>query len=527
MIKRTVVAGAISRLGVGPTLVVAFLLLAGIGVTRAGASFDLGVAAGEVTSTSARLWAHSSASGPVMVDVSTNPNFLGTLVSVAGMADSANDNTVQVDVTGLTPDRVHYYRFTMGAEQSRVGSFRAAPDPEHRRTIQFGLTGDADAQPDPMTMMPAFNNFEVYSAMVAEHNFFNINLGDTIYSDSEVPGTPVALSVADKWAKYVQNLSLAPLPDIRSAAGSYSQPDDHEWINDFSVPEFGVTLYNDGVKAFTDYAPVSYSATSGFYRHFRWGKNLELFIPDERSFRDAKASEGGTCDNPSGSGNPDLAPTAPQSNRNMFAALAPSLGTPPPQACLDRINDPGRTLLGTAQLAQLKADLLASTAVWKVIVNEVPIQQFYALPYDRWEGYAAERLDLINFLISNVPNAVFLTTDTHANMVNDVRLQTLEPGGPINSGIMEFITGPVATGTFDKEIDNVFGTSGGGELVNLFFLKKAPPDGPGLICSALDTYSFAEVRVSKSKFRLQLLDANRHFVVDPSGPCRTFRLRAS
>ena len=198
--KRTVVGGAISRLGVGPTLVVAFLLPAGIGVTRAGASFDLGVAAGEVTSTSARLWAHSSASGPVMVDVSTNPNFLGTLVSVAGMADSANDNTVQVDVTGLTPDRVHYYRFTMGAEQSRVGSFRAAPDPEHRRTIQFGLTGDADAQPDPMTMMPAFNNFEVYTAMVSERNFFNINLGDTIYSDSEVPGTPVALAVADKWA---------------------------------------------------------------------------------------------------------------------------------------------------------------------------------------------------------------------------------------------------------------------------------------------------------------------------------------
>ena len=75
--KRTVVGGTISRLGVGPTLVVAFLLLAGIGVTRAGASFDLGVAAGEVTSTSARLWAHSSASGPVMVDVSTNPNSSG------------------------------------------------------------------------------------------------------------------------------------------------------------------------------------------------------------------------------------------------------------------------------------------------------------------------------------------------------------------------------------------------------------------------------------------------------------------
>ena len=63
-------------------------------------------------------------------------------------------------------------------------------------------------------------------------------------------------------------------------------------------------------------------------------------------------------------------------------------------------------------------------------MNEVPIQQFYALPYDRWEGYAAERTKLLTFLKENVKNAVFLTTDVHANMVNDARLQTLEPGRP-------------------------------------------------------------------------------------------------
>jgi len=513
--------------GFAQTLVVAAFALLGVGVTPASATFDLGVAAGEITSTSARLWAHATASGSVTVEVTQHQNFIPPVTMGSGTADSANDNTVQIDVTGLTPDRVYYYRFTIGTDQSRVGSFRTAPDPDVRRTIRFGLSGDADAQPDPMTMMPAFNNFEVYSAMVEEHNFFNVNLGDTIYSDSEVPGTPVALTVADKWAKYVQNISLAPLADIRSSAGLYSQPDDHEWVNDFSVPEFGVTLYNDGVKAFTDFAPVSYTPTLGFYRHFRWGKNLEIFIPDERSFRDAKASEGGVCDNPPASGNPDLAPTAPPSVRNRFAALAPSLGNPVPAACLTRINDPGRTMLGTAQLAQLKADLLASTAVWKVIVNEVPIQQFYALPYDRWEGYAAERLDLINFLIANVPNAVFLTTDTHANMVNDVRLLTLEPGGPVNSGIMEFITGPVATGTFAQEINGALGSPAAGQLINQFFFKQQPPSGPGLICSALDVYSYAEVKATTHRFIVKLRDANRQFVVDPSGPCRTFKLRAS
>ena len=84
-------------------------------------------------------------------------------------------------------------------------------------------------------------------------------------------------------------------------------------------------------------------------------------------------------------------------------------------ACLDRIRDPSRTMLGERQYARFTAAIAAATATFKVVVNEVPIQQFYALPYDRWEGYEAERLKLIHFLQANVRNVVFLTTDTHAN----------------------------------------------------------------------------------------------------------------
>ena len=46
----------------------------------------------------------------------------------------------------------------------------------------------------------------------------------------------------------------------------------------------GHLLYNRGVNAFRDYAPVSYKSTDGFYRRFRWGRNLALFCLDERSF---------------------------------------------------------------------------------------------------------------------------------------------------------------------------------------------------------------------------------------------------
>jgi phosphodiesterase/alkaline phosphatase D-like protein len=73
-------------------------------------------------------------------------------------------------------------------------------------------------------------------------------------------------------------------------------------MNDFSPAENtlsndlvidGPTLYRQGLKAFRDYAPARWSAGSGLYRKVRWGRNLELFFLDERSFRSAKADGGG------------------------------------------------------------------------------------------------------------------------------------------------------------------------------------------------------------------------------------------
>jgi PhoD-like phosphatase len=232
-----------------------------------------------------------------------------------------------------------------------------------------------------------------------------------------------------------------------------------------------------------------------------------MFMLDERSFRSTKASANGKCDNPPGSGNPDVAPTAPQSTRNLFSLLIPSLANPPPPGCLAAINNKSRTMLGHDQLVRFERAIKRSDATFKVIVNEVPIQQFYVDPYDRWEGYAHERLKLIRFLRDNVKNAVFLATDVHANMVNDVRLKTLESGGPVNSGITEATNGPVATKSFSKEIDSVAG-AGSGQLVYALFFKQPPPNGPGQICSADDIFSYGEVTVTKGHLRIDLKDQN-------------------
>jgi alkaline phosphatase D len=518
------------RLPLGALIVSA--LLFSFASTASADSFSLGVAAGEVTPNSAILWAHADQAGETRLEVATDAGFTHVVRSFKIQATAASDMTVQRRVEGLQSSTRYWYRFTSGAAISDVGTFLTAPKTNDDATIRFGWTGDYDAETAPGETQPFWNDFGVFSSMRAEGNDFNVALGDTIYSDSEVPGklNPVALTVAQKWAKYRLNLGQAPLAALRGAAGFYSHWDDHEFINDFSRFENvfssgtidGQELYGRGVKAFTDFAPVDYSSGDGLYRTRRWGKNLELFFLDERSFRSAKATKDGVCDNPQ-TGQPDLAPTAPQSVRNVFALLVPSLAQPVPQACLEAINDPNRTMLGGRQEKQFLHDVRHSTARFKVVVNEVPIQQFYANPYDRWEGYEADRQRVLKGL-QGVNNVVFLTTDVHATLVNDARFQTLEPGGPQNSGILDVTVGPAATASFAKEIDGTVGIPGAGSLVDNLFFEPQPPSGLGMQCSGIDQFSYGEVDVSSSQLTIAPKDISGNPLTTDDGACGPFVL---
>jgi alkaline phosphatase D len=472
---------------------------AGSGAQERG--FAYGVAAGEVTATSAILWTRAPRAGRVELEVSTRRSAdLGVLY--VARARDANDRTVGVRVH-TQPAKRYWYRFRQSGAESPLGTFRTAPPASRDASVRFAISGDADATPDT-DGKPAYG-FGVYARMAAERNDFNINLGDTIYSDSGVGGASVARTVAEKWGKYKQVVGRPELRRLRAAAGLYSHWDDHEFVNDFSRPEHGSELYRAGAKAFRDYSPVRTGA-NGLFRTVRWGKNLELFFLDERSFRSGKATA--ACDG-------DFAPTAPQTVRNAFGSLAPSLRSPVAPACLAAIEDPSRTMLGARQYAAFTKAINASTATWKVVVNEVPIQQFYAQPYDRWEGYAAERQRLLRFL-RTVKNVVFLTTDMHATAVNEVRLRTLG-GPPEGTGIWEVVTGPVATNTYSTSVDRLLGITGGGTAVASLFFKPPPPNGVGMRCAALDVPSYAQVTVTGRTLTVASRDARGRLVREKTG----------
>ncbi|MGE5690753.1 MAG: alkaline phosphatase D family protein [Pseudomonadota bacterium] len=483
-------------------------------------SFPLGVAAGDVRPDGAILWTAVARPGTVWAEVSADRRFRGMPAARLRMDTRRVGGIVAIRrVVALQPGRRYWYRFRQRGATSPVGAFRTAPPLGSPATVRFAISGDADGARNPSTGRPGYNRFEVYARMAAAGNDFNVNLGDTIYSDSEISGLPPALTVAAKAAKYRENLGYAALRRLRAATGLYSHWDDHEFVNDFTVPEHGAALRAAGSAAFTAYAPVGWSSRDGLSRRFRWGRTVELFFLDERSFRSAKVA--GRCAG-------DLAPTAPQSVRNAFAGLAPSLAQPVDPACRAAIEDPSRTMLGARQYDAFTRSIAASRATWKIVVNEVPIQQFYALPYDRWEGYAAERERLLAFLQANVRNVLFLTTDTHATFVNEIRLRTLDPvNGPGGTGIWEVVTGPVATKTYARELDETLGAPGAAAAITGLFLKPAPPRGVGMACAVADAYSFAQVAVTPTTLTVTPKDASGRPLREPTGgACGPFVFRA-
>src|SRR5439155_1367053 len=99
--------------------------------------------------------------------------------------------------------------------------------------------------------------------------------------------------------------------------------------------------------------------------------------------------------------------------------------------------------------------LLASTARFTFVLSPSTIGQTYVNPYSRWEGYAAERAEIIRFIGDHhLQNVVFLSTDDHRNLVHQVFVDRLtEPA----SVAREFVTGPVAYATDQALVLGFFG----------------------------------------------------------------------
>lgn len=155
-----------------------------------------------------------------------------------------------------------------------------------------------------------------------------------------------------------------------------------------------------------------------------------------------------------------------------------------PTAFLIAAFDPTRTLLGRAQVDQLKADLLDAQEngiLWKFVVIPEPIQNFGVVnAEDRYEGYAAERTEILNHIAANgIENVVFMAGDFHGTIVNNLtyQLSPVDPQIPTNA--FEIVTGPVAffNGLFGPTVVQLAFDAGFIGEAELGFYESLPVDG--------------------------------------------------
>ena len=436
------------RARVSSTLLKVGVLAVGVvcgSVSLTQAALPGGVASGDVTQTSAVLWARSNELGDVTFEYSTAADFStvdgSQTVTVADAAVPA-----KAYLTGLDPARQYYYRATDAAAAKAEGRFKTAAELGTFAGLHFGASGDwQQAGPYPSLKNVPGNELD-----------FFIKLGDTIYADQ--PGLPQARTLQDFRTKHSEISSgrlganfMAPLTGSTSLLQTM---DDHEVVDDYaggaapgdspdaSPPLFtnAVTYvnqtqaYQDAMQAYREYHPVRSEVWNTpaddrmdgemkLYRQADYGSDAAVFVLDTRSFRDVQLP----------------AVLNPLNPAEVGAFVAASL-------------DDGRTLLGRAQMEAVKADLVRAQqdgVTWKFVVVPEPIQNLGVVgAQDRFEGYAAERTELLKHIDhSGIQNVVFLAADHHGTIVNNLAYQEIGPGGSIVStptDAFEVMTGPVA-----------------------------------------------------------------------------------
>jgi alkaline phosphatase D len=288
------------------------------------------------------------------------------------------DGYMKLKVEGLAPGTWYRYTFVHYEEdqpvkRSFIGNFKTAIHPECMETITITGTHGTNFKHD-------------YTALRVSKSFnadFFIQLGDFAYND----GCESTEDFRNNWFKTLATTEYSEiLPDM----GQYIVWDDHE-VEDNG--DYEPSLKNDldkvhrGLDAWFESMPVEQRdpakvennwGNPTYYRSFKWGKTLEMFMLDCRAER--------VPDSRSGS-------------------------------------DP--IYISKKQMEWFKNALLESTSHFKVVANSVPIAHYGGLwdfaVNDRWEGYEAQRTEILNFIVNNdIKNVVWLSGDFHTGSVAPV-----------------------------------------------------------------------------------------------------------
>ena len=355
------------------------------------AAFPLGVAAGGVGIDGAALWTRYDGAAPLRLVVWRADRGGGTHDDkrrwrqvVHHDVAAGSQGAMLLPIDELEPAREHRYAFYAleggtPVRRSRVGRFKTAPPLDALVPITFGATCCTMNGIDQSVLAAAGTRRDLDAL---------IQLGDTVYCDG-------SRTLSDYRARWRDNLSKSGYQALRSSAALFATWDDHEVDNDWDPETVAADQLDAARTAFFEHMPICREdgCPERIWRKQRFGRTVELFVLDSRSER-------------------------------------------------SRSSVPKR-YLGDEQMAWLKRGLKESGAMFKVVVNSVPISSFPTLfstsVKDRWETFPEARTEILSFIEGeSIPGVLWLSGDFHLAMIGRVSLH-----GP-GSRSLEVMAGPGA-----------------------------------------------------------------------------------
>lgn len=349
----------------------------------------------------------------------------------------ANDDwahSARVEVRGLEPARVYHYRFIAGAEVSPVGRSRTLPRADSSGALRCAVASCQHYEQ---------GYFNAYRDIVARDPDLMFHVGDYIY-ESSWGADPVRIhhgaeprTLDDYRIRHAQYRHDEALAEAHRLLPFVVTWDDHEVDNDYSAlrsenldPMFAMRRAA-AYQAYFEHMPLPYSSapqidgSMQIYRRFAYGKDIGVFVLDDRQYRDAQV-----CEPP---------------GRGAGGWL---------ENCAER-TDPQRSLLGARQ-EQWLAKGLKERRRWNLVVQQTLVgqadndptsgQRFHA---DGWDGYpAARRRMLEQVAAARESRTVFAGGDIHSFAASDLHLDFDRPRDPVGS---EFVTTSVSAGGPDQQ----------------------------------------------------------------------------
>ncbi|MFI6348998.1 alkaline phosphatase D family protein [Streptomyces sp. NPDC050560] len=394
--------------------------------------FTLGVASGDPLPDGVVLWtrlAPDPLAGGGMQDravsvrweLATDARFRRVERSGEAAARAEFGHSVHVDVRGLRPDRVYWYRFRAQGHVSPVGRTRTAPHPTALGSLRIALASCQNWEA---------GYFTPYADMLRQDPDFVLFVGDYIYENKPTPtavrvheGADEPCTLTQYRNRYAQYRSDPRLAAMHAAAPWVVTFDDHEVDNDYAgqVPQDPDKQPHDAFvdriaaayRAYYEHMPVRAAQVPDgphvqMYRRLDFGRLARLNVLDTRQFRSDQATT------------------------------------------QDGAEDPSTTMLGAAQKRWLLDGLHSSPARWNLIASQIMLAEtdlqvgegklWY---YDAWDGYQVERNALLGEL-QKVRNPVVLTGDRHLTMVSDLKRDFADPSSAVVGA--EFVGTSVTSG---------------------------------------------------------------------------------